>query len=296
MPQSMLDLISNGNSSEHDQSGEFAVSGAVFAEAGLKWHGTLLQKKLRISIAPAWYLPLLYIPKSNLTYHLETENRLFVSIDGTMSVYTPFSFSTDPFSIGPLKDFGGFDVSLNGEYSLFPFLDVGGTLSRIPIVPSKLSNGQGITFAGDIINNENLFSGIGDIGSPEINTSDSLDTLWVVRPLRFDVYVLYRPFKKDLLIIKPSIGFTAINPSEEVYFNGILEAQLNVGTIANIGQIFHLYLNTGIEEGYWRHRLGFALNFRAVELDIEAGLKSQHYLKSYQVSGAEVSVGMKFGW
>ncbi|GHV32033.1 hypothetical protein AGMMS4952_21730 [Spirochaetia bacterium] len=286
----MLELISNGNLSDHDQSGEFTVSGAVFAEAGLKWHGTLLKKKLRIGVAPAWYLPLMYIPKSTLSYKFETEKRLFVSVGGNMSVYTPFSISTDPFSIGQLKDFGGFDVSLNGEYSLFSFLDVGSTLSRIPIVPSKLSNGTEITIAGNIINTKNLFAGIGDIGSPDTNTSDSIDTLWVVRPLRFDVYVLYRPLKTELLTIRPNIGFTAINPSEETYFNGALEAQLN------LRHIFLFSLSTGIEEGYWRHKMGLVLNLRAFELDIGAGLKSQHYLESYMASGVDVSVGMKFGW
>ncbi|GHU52436.1 hypothetical protein FACS189496_2580 [Bacilli bacterium] len=292
--KNLFDIITQGNSREHpNKSGDIDVSGAVFAETGLSWHGSFLKNKLRVSAAPAFYVPLIYIPKSNLKLELEAEkpendDRLYVGINGDLDLYHVFSESA--------KTGGGADLSVTGEYALFPILDVGGTISHIPIVPATLSNGKKFAVKGDIVNTTSLLDGIGetDIGLEE---GESLDDLLVVRPMRFDVYVLYRPLRRDLLTIKPSIGFTAINPSEEVYFNGILEAQLRVGKLRNNpGNLFKLYLNTGIEEGYWRHKLGFALNFRAVELDFETELKSQGYPNSYQGNGLEFTFGMKFGW
>ncbi|GHV74456.1 hypothetical protein AGMMS49940_17580 [Spirochaetia bacterium] len=292
LPKELFGLLAKGNLSQHNQGGAFAVSGAVFAEAGLSWHGTLLEDKLRISAASAYYVPLIYVPKSNLAYKLETrdDGSLYVGVVGAMDLYTVLD---NPSSIG-----GGGDLSLTGEYALFPIIDVGSTISHIPIVPAALTNGKKFTVTGDIINTPGLLkAGIGETKFG-VEEGESIPSRMVVRPMRFDFYVLYRPLRKDVLTIKPSIGFTILNPSEETYFNGVLETQFHAGKFnaAMPGYIFNLYLNTGIEEGYWRHKLGFALNFRAVELDFEVGLKSQDYLKSYQASGVEFTFGMKFGW
>ncbi|MFP3042768.1 hypothetical protein LQZ19_13205 [Treponema primitia] len=282
LPKSLFNLLSEGNLGDHNPSGEFAVSGAVFAEAGFHWYGTFLNKKLRVGVAPAYYVPLIYIPKSTLNYELNTDNGLYVAVGGDLDFFNAF----DDFSnLG-----GGGDISLRGEYALFPILDVGGTISHIPLIPAKLSNGKKLTVEGILLNDDNLFDGIGDIG--EITTEDgiAIGERTVVRPLRFDFYVLYRPLRRDLLTIKPSVGFTVFNPSEETYFNGILEAQLNVA------RILFLSLSTGTEEGYWRHKFGFAVDARIFEFDITAALKSQDYLKSYQLSGVDVALGLKFGF
>jgi hypothetical protein len=226
-----------------------------------------------------------YIPKSTLNYELNTDEGLYIAVSGDMKVYMPFSS-------GGLEDRGGFDLSVSGEYALSPILDVGASLSHIPFVPARMSRGTSFSFDYEIIDQKNLFDGF-DINDsfddPEQKDFTGAHKV-VLRPLRLDFYVLYRPFRKDILTIKPNIGFTAINPSEEVYFNGALEAQLNVA------RIFFLTLGTGREEGYWRHKLGMAINMRVLELDFGVGLKSQRYAKSYQLSGLEASVGMKFGF
>lgn len=287
LPKSLFELLTQGNAEKHNQSGEFAVSGAVFAEAGLQWYGTFLDKKLRVGFAPAWYLPLVYVPKSTVNYELRTDPALKVAVTGDMKVYMPISL--DPFE---LKDGGGLDISLNGEYALFPIIDVGTTISHIPFVPAKLSTGQTLTFKSDLIpETANLLDGFPDIGDFDTETKALTNAnKTVLRPLRLDFYVLYRPLRGDLLTIRPNIGFTTINPSEETYFNGAIEAQLN------LARILFLRLSTGAEEGYWRHKLSFALNMRVLELDLEAALKSQSYVKSYSASGLDVTLGMKFGF
>jgi hypothetical protein len=301
VPKDLLGLISQGNSEKHpDKSGEIAVSGAIFAETGLSWSGSFLKNKLRIGVAPAYYTPLVYISKSTLKYNLKTAEELSVAFSGGLNLYHVFDT--------PLKLGGGADLSVSGEYALFPIIDVGAAISHIPIVPANLTNGNKFNITGDgengtIIHTDNHFDGIGDIGGIDLKEGKKLPDKLITRPLRFDFYTLYRPFRQDLLTIRPSIGFTVLNPSEEAYFNGVLEAQLHLGKVDKLhndvavkGYLLNLSLSTGIEEGYWRHMLGIALNLRAVELDLEVGLKSQDYLMSYQASGLELTLGIKYGW
>jgi hypothetical protein len=109
--------------------------------------------------------------------------------------------------------------------------------------------------------------------------------------LRFDVYALYRPLLVDFFTIRPNIGFThVLGEGIPPYFNAGLEFRLNVL------RILFFHLGTGYEEATWRHRLGFAVNLRVFELDLEAGLRSQDLDKSFNLQGASVKLGLRFGF
>ena len=113
----------------------------------------------------------------------------------------------------------------------------------------------------------------------------------VFRPLRFDVYALYRPLLVDFFAIRPNIGFTHVLAGGiPPYFNAGVEFRLNVL------RILFFHLGTGYEEAIWRHRLGFALNLRIIELDLEGGLRSQDLDKSFNLQGASVKVGLRLGF
>ncbi|GHU59727.1 hypothetical protein FACS189444_5550 [Spirochaetia bacterium] len=288
LPKSLFTLLASGNVKEQDQKGEFAVSGAVWAEAGIKGYMTFLGDKLRVGLTPAWYLPLVYVPKSTVSYTLETKDSFKITTGADMNIYMPFT--TDPFG---MNNGGGFDISAAGEYALFPILDVGAAITHIPVVPARLDNRMAVSFPDtSLIDLEGILKGeTPEINVPEpdmTNTSDAKKT--VLRPFGMDFYVLFRPLRTDLLTVKPNLGFTVNNPSEEDYFNWGLEAQLN------LSRIFLLYVNTGLNEGIWRHKAGFALNLHAFELDLEAGLRSQNFAQSFKTSGLSVTLGMKFGW
>jgi hypothetical protein len=78
--------------------------------------------------------------------------------------------------------------------------------------------------------------------------------------------------------------------SQETYFNfgGCFSLDL--------GRIFVLYFDSGLEEGFWRHKAGFELNLRVFELDLEAGLRSQNYIASWTGSGLSVKLGIALGF
>jgi hypothetical protein len=151
-----------------------------------------------------------------------------------------------------------------------------------------------------------LIADIDNIEFPEVDDMytlgeyGALSPLNVFRPVRFDFYARYRPFKTDLLVIKPNIGFTLSNNSldpmdMDVYFNGAAEVQLHLGKFIP-GYLFTLYFSTGIDEGFWQNRLGFQLNLRALELDFEFALRSQSYAGSFDARGLAAKLGLKFGW
>jgi hypothetical protein len=297
VPKGLLDLIAEGNEGKLKNEGEFAISGSIFYAIEFNVHGTLpiLGDKLTIGIDPAYYSPLLYIPRSGINYTLDTDNKLRVDADGKFRAYTPVNF--DELSAGDFFSSGGVDFSLSAEYALFSRLDLGLTLSHIPLVPARLSTGYELAIATKdglpIIDITDLNNFKSTINEPELIGNEnfvSLPAITVFRPLRFDFYNIYRPFNNDFLSVRPNIGFTTLTASEEVY--------LNMGTrvTLDLARIFALYFDSGLEEGIWRHKLGFELNLRAFELDLEAALRSQDYLTSWTASGASVKLGIAFGW
>ncbi|GHV87828.1 hypothetical protein AGMMS50267_01880 [Spirochaetia bacterium] len=309
LPRSFLSLLADGNQGPNgDITDEIVLSGAVYYVFDTSSHFNVAVhgKNLRLGVGPAYYIPGLYIPKSPITYHVKTDTEISASIDGNFSVYMPTDFIGNSIDVGQMLSSGGVDISLNAEYPLLTRLDVGASISRIPFVPATLSRGM----TGSIHQADTLI-GIGEIlrlggidkayGTPEIEDlyelSDfgALPELKVTRPVRFDFYTLFRPARDDLLVIRPNIGFTLASKNSDAYFNGAAEIQLNLGT-KGIPYLFTLYLNTGREEGMWRHKLGFQLNLHAFELDLEAAVRSQNYKTSYQATGASVKVGLKFGW
>jgi hypothetical protein len=298
LPKELLDLIAEGNEGHAKSSGEIAISASIFYEIGLNIHGTLpyFKGKLSFGVDPAFYSPLLYIPRSGINYTLDTDDKILLSAGGSFKAYTPIN--TDSVSIGDIFSTGGIDLSLSAEYALFSRLDLGLSISHIPMLPARMSNGYEISLA-----DTEIIKKIDDITKLDLDnliTDDldfkgdddftSLPALTVFRPMRFEFYNIYRPFDNDIFSVRPNIGFTVLNASEETY--------LNMGTriTMDLKRLFVLYLDSGLEEGLWRHKLGFELNLRAFELGLEAGMRSQDYLASWTASGLSAKLGIAFGW
>jgi hypothetical protein len=296
IPKELLDLIVEGNERNKVNTGEFVVSGSLFYEIGFNVHGTLpvLDNKLTVGITPAFYSPLLYIPASSVKYTVDTDNKLLVDARGSFKAYT--ALNTSEMDAGAFFKNGGVDISLSAEYALFKRLDLGLTLSRIPLLGASMDSGYELSFAPEgeaIMKITDLTNFETTPNIPELTGGGDFTSLpqkTVFRPFRFDFYTIYRPLNDDLLSIRPNIGFTAPAATGGPYLNMGIRAALD------LSRIFVLYLDSGLEENLWRHKLGFELNLRAFELDIEAALRSQDYLLSWQGSGASVKLGIALGW
>ncbi|MDR2495138.1 MAG: hypothetical protein LBD24_07950 [Spirochaetaceae bacterium] len=297
VPASMLHFIAEGNADNPSPRGDISAYGGVFADANLNVHTKI--KRLKLGFTPALFVPLVYIPKSSINYRLEDQDSLLFTTNGEINVYSAISLEnlddleiTDSLIVDLLSKTRGFDLSLNAEFAVIPnIFDLGLDVTHIPIVPATLEYRMNVT-ADFVIDGSDLISG----NSLDIDLEDKINTDYsaghsynVSRPLRFDLYSNIYPFKKEIFTLRPNIGFTVLTPSKEPFFNAGLDMRLN------LWRVFYFHLGTGYDETIWKHEAGFAFNFRVLELIVEAGLRSQDFLSSFQLKGFSAGVGVRFG-
>jgi hypothetical protein len=202
--------------------------------------------------------------------------------------------------VGSAFSSGGFDISLAGEYALFEAqswgsLAVGGTIEHIPFVPATLTNKMTVDMTKkDIIDTNNLIDILidgGDLYDTEGLGDTSYDSAErkVMRPMRFDFYAVYQPFSTDWLTVTPNLGFTVLTAGDPS-FNFGLNAQVN------FRHMIGFHIGTGWDELIWDHHAGLVFNFRVFELDIDASLRSQDFVQSFQLRGLSAKLGLRWGW
>jgi hypothetical protein len=303
-------LTDNSDDREYDD--DFVHVGAsVFAEGGIKT--SFYVRRFKVGVSPAMFIPLVYIPSTPMNMKLLTANdRLYAELKGEADVYMavplfgllgPIEGAPDILDLGALLHTAGYDISLYTEYPLFSILDIGASLSHIPLYPGHLTDRyrygigyqfpndpEGLDLAEEILNNGlgDLFS---DLGGPEISGPDFLNdkTLQVYRPMRFDLYLLFKPFESTVLVLRPNMGFSLFNIADIFCFNAGLEAQYR------LWRLLFFSLGTSYTDFLWRHQFTLALNMRILELDLGVGLRSKTFSGSFRYEGLGVSVGMRVG-
>jgi hypothetical protein len=305
------------------------ISGAIFAETIRgNWHKQhFLFPKLFLSISASHYIPALYIPKSNIAAALQNEGKIAAYLEGDMKIYmagdyTKINNISDGNYNSLIETYGGVDLSLQAEYALFKILDIGITAHNIPLAPSKLkyaavrkfkkatAEDEGKTaeqkkqegIYDPIIEIDSLI-GMADGGSTFEFNDEVLNALTdlsgytateeeniVTRPMRWDFYALFRPFRSDIFVLRPNIGFTMLTPAEETYFNLGIELQFNSG------KWFSLALFTGGYDGIFHNRLSFDVHFWKISrIYFSLETRSQDYTGTWTIKGAAVELGYKWG-
>jgi len=286
VPKSLFAIITEGNVNQRAIEGKIGVSGGFYAEAGLG--ASTKFGNLSIGIKPALFSPMLFIPKahSGINYSIITDNQITLLLDGGVSIYSPFVEN------GEIKL--GADFTLEGEYAFFPFLDVGGSLSHIPVVPAVLRNRMRLALdefefgiGGDAMMNG------GGIELPELNFGEAeYDTfrLNVFRPMRLNLYARYKPYSSELFTIIPNIGFSVDISNEQGYFNAGMAARFNLRNLVSVS------LSTGYMEAVWIHQLGIVFNVKIIELNLKAAVRSASFIGSFKAQGVGVNLGLRLGW
>jgi hypothetical protein len=279
---------------------KLSAGAGVFMEIGVGGSKTILEDRLWIRAAPSMFFTLLYMQKSEISlkgYSDPNNNRYGLAGDGRIKMYSAWDLDND---INPFAS-PGVDITLEARYALWSVLDAGLSISHIPIVPSTLThskslNADKITMTVDadpekIINDPaNVIDfNVPDLG--EMYEESGNENKQVMRPVRFDFYTLYKPFKSPVFIVKPNIGATVNGIVEDNMFNWGLELQFNAPLI------FSAFIGTGLTEGIWANRAGIALDFRAFEVDIGAAVTAPTFEESFSFKkGLAVAVGFKFGF
>jgi len=293
VPKDLFTLLSEGNKKQQSFNGTISASGGIYASVGLSGSAQykVQEKNLRVGVKPAVFIPLAVAPKSGINYRLDSVEDIHLTTSGEIAVY---GLVADIMEGDSVQVKTGLDVSLEGEYELFSFLDVGATLSRIPLAPAKMQNRMIVViddFSLDI-KGEDLIRGE-DIDLPDFDYTTRYESAnyKVFRPLRFDVYARYKPFEDILFVVRPNMGFSVSINDKQGYFNVGAEAQIEL-----LRGMFRFHAGTGLEESLWKQRLGLAVNVRAFELDLEGVFRSQSFPGSFSGRGFGVNFGLRFGW
>jgi hypothetical protein len=187
----------------------------------------------------------------------------------------------------------GFDLSFRACYPLFTFMDFGGGIEHIPVVPARLSFGQHQSVDYEV---NTGFSGSGfDMNNltPEFKSAASTSDYFIAfRPLRLDLYAVWRPLKDNLLRVKPNLGFSflTIYGYDDFCFNAGLEGVIFLGGFFSAG------LGTEYKERIWKHKLRVDVNFRYVEIDFGINLEAPDFAASFSGKGLGFSAGLRFGY
>jgi hypothetical protein len=313
-PGEIMEFLSKGNAGARSFSGDIATGASIFADLDLEAHAKF--GKLKLGLSPAMFIPVVYVPKPSGKIVLDTTDAVSGEFFIDAYVYVPVPLAElqgSPDSPGDMGSFmnslminpwtildaRGFDLSLTAEYELLPVLDLGGSVSHIPLLPAYLGYGMHAHMAYRF-NNEGL--GIldmleDDFDFDELFTEEALETTYndnaayrVFRPLSFDVYVQYKPLKTKSIILKPNFGFSVLTVYEKALFNFGLEGKLDWKNFVS------LTLRSGLRERVWRHEAAFMLNFRVLELDVGVALQSQGFKDSFKIKGAQAVVGVRLGF
>ena len=293
IPESIFKLISEGNRNNQYVTGMIGASGAIHAQAGMKMSARY--NRLRLGFTPSLFAPLIYIPSSGFNYVFDTTDGIRLGADGEISVYCPFIGDDDyTFSSDKLKY--GFDISMFAEFSLFSFLELGGSVTNLPISPAILDHRMKLTvsLSDDFkVTGQDLMDGKG-MDFPDVDFDYVYDDpveKKVYRPLRFDVYARFKPFGgSELLVLRPNLGFTVDVSEKEGYYNMGLEARLN------LGNVLIPYVSVNREEGLYKNRFGLIFNLRIFELGVEAAMQSQELAGSFKAKGLDLNAGIRFGF
>jgi hypothetical protein len=299
--ENLLLFFREGNSRLRDFSGSGKTGGGAFLDAGLR--ASFRVKNFRISVAPALFMPLFYMPPPEINYRTRTDGdtgKISLDINAGADLYSAVPLEGGGLSPGQLKNVSlplGADLSVELLWLFRPWLDLGAGISHIPVVPATLKYRTGLRAdyswqAEDLF--QELSGGTFSIpGLPQIEQSRSESSFTVLRPLRLDFFALYRPVAEtDLFVIRPAIGLSFLTAYGygQVCFNIALEGQVN------ILRGFSLKLSTGLDEWVWQHRLALAFNVHAVELRLAASLRGTDFAGSWTGRGLGLSLGMSFGW
>jgi hypothetical protein len=301
-PEEFTELLRRGNVKTKSINLELSAGAAAFVDAGLRAESVV--DKLRVAVKPAAYIPLVYLPPLDMDIGLSmTDSGMVLDGSAVMNIYSAVSMETlldggftDLAALIPSPLPLGFDLSLEGSYKLLPELDLGLSISHIPIYPAQLRYRmrQELSMKGDW---SDLFKTLssGEFDMPKMETprsySDSA-SFSAFRPLRFDFSAEYRPLGIDLFVFRAHTGLSCLTifGYDTVCFNAGLGGEIR------IANILELSLGTDYVERLWKHAFGLRLNLRALELNGEISLKGPDILNSLKGRGLGAAVGIRLGF
>jgi hypothetical protein len=283
--------IADGNADYADiksidgKNGRAKVGMGSFFEIGGGVSSRFLNNKIYLRAAPSIYFPLFYAKEGTLNFNTaSTPNSGKVTADADFALWTPFAMN-EPFSAADIFKSPGADLTVEGRLAIWRVLEAGAVITHIPVIPASTNytmKAQGLldlsaTLGGGGIKDESTLKF--DKSSSERNT--------IIRPVRFDLFALLKPFETTFVYIKPNFGWTfapLVKPAIPVNFG--LEAGVNLPILLSAS------LGTSHTDGLWEHALRLTVDFRFIELSLLGALSGPDFV----TNGLTVGVSLKTGF
>jgi hypothetical protein len=282
--------------------GGLSFEGEAYAFVDLSGERKFLNNKLFLKAGPSVYSPIFYMPKKTMRLSAHADN-YDADTGGTYKLGLENSDRMDAWYSSPFSAVG-VDLSVEGRYAVWPILDAGLAISNIPLVPatmdtrysfdpSSFSFSATIPKLADLPTTSPELKGDIDIDKMIDDLKDgTTDKITALRPVRFDFYGLYKPFKSAFLLVRPDIGFSVKYPGTDAYttFNWGIEGQINLPIILSV--------SLGIKEfeEAWSNYLLLRISLGIWETSIGVGLRGPDFVSSWTGKGLNAVFGMKFGW
>jgi hypothetical protein len=275
-------------SSMNGKHGEAAIGISAFAEIGAGASRSFLKNKLYVRAAPSLYFPVFYARNGSMNFSFSTSGdglgtKATAAGSADFKILTPFSLA-EGVSVGGIFASPGLDMSLEGRYAIWRGLEAGLSINHVPLIPAttkyETSSSGNLKMEASILGLKN------DGSTLEFKNSAMVDNI-LLRPVRFDVFAVVKPFENLFVFIKPNVGISLLNIVDpEIPVNFGIEAGVNlpVALSASIG--------THHTDGMWEHAIRAALDLHFVELDQIAGLSGPSFL----TNGWTFGKGLKSGF
>ncbi len=307
LSQGLVDFLGKGNSSgNHSVEIGAGIDTLVYAQAGLSFQSFI--KKIGFSFSPAVFLPVVYIPSTEIavTATPVPGGGTVVKTNADVAMYSIIGI--DQFTaidINRVLNINnmGLDFSLGAEYPLFSFLDLGVSVKNIPIILGKLEYKTAISASFEYDSNE-LLDSLGNSNSeiskksfPTVEMPEKSihlnDAQVVRRPTLIGIAASYRPFG-ELFNVRGNLDFVINKP---FYVNFNIGAGIHLLRMCKMGgHLFNLTLNTGYNQRMWTQQLDLVFNLRALELAFSVSSRSGNFIRSFMGAGLGVGVGFRLGF
>ena len=291
---------------QQSENDKFGVGASAFLDFGIPTFFHI--RKLKVTLRPAVYLPIAYTEPGVIYTFTEKGNGFYAEAKYDMYIYSPIPLEGVEKGAIKYKEIPGaintttlgFDMNLGLEFPLLSWLDVGVNIQNIPLKPSTLKNYMQLTGKAffdssvidlvDVINNHKLppdAYGYPEEFKPVYGTGEKK----IMRPFKFISYALYCPFESKILSLIPSVGLGI----SLIYANTV-SVEAGIKFRLDLANMFVTTIGIGYEDQLWRNSVLFAINLKAIELDIGVSFESQDFVKSWQGAGAGIDIGLKLGW
>ncbi len=294
VPDSVFDLLSEGNLPDTTYSGDMGLRGDIFASIGLD--ASYARGPLSLSLSPSFYMPVVHIEKPTALYSLVTNSDGTASVMAQASIplYSAVLLSQDMSmdagqAIGAIFGSGGLDISLGGMYHLLPELSVGANFRNIPIAPARLTNRNMLnaSFQLDMLG---ILSNV-DTGNFYTMTNgyefvSDQAPINVRRPFKMGAAAAYYP---------RALRWLTLDGKLELAIYDTVYADIGLRAKANLANIGLFVLSSAYEDMVWRNSANVGLNLRIVQMNLEIGSQSTDFFRALGWGGVYAGIGFRVG-